>query len=639
MEIKRENTHSSEDPSTSCNKVNPNKRIRKQTTKYEGELKGEDMEHAIEKSLYRLEKQSIKTYGYKIERVNSNLIKRLPENDYQLSNFIDNDNIIHNVKKEPKLCNETNQPSDKEEKEDEYLPSENETSEEEDEENNLDITESLSSKSFNSDLDGNLPVLKTPDRKAVCGFCKKQFARMSTCKNHFIQVHGESYREKLKVCLVCKEQFAFDKNLSNHMKKIHSIREQIEVLKGYGGLLAKSKTGKGVCIVCCKVFARLSTCRNHFRKHHTQSSDNSSIEKKISQSYSKGSKAIDHINKHENLRGQLPSHFISDPTNILIKYELDCNNNSAVNNDKMLENHVVEDRICYMTNKSVSFENSQATELVQQCKNAKMNKDYSSQISIPPTQWFSRELESKKVNNIKTPSFSSGYFNESRTENLPISSIPSGGGVCGVCGKSFSRMDNCRSHFLQVHGETYREKDIPCLVCKKLFAFERNLASHMKKVHNISGKIEMVNDSNGLLAKTSCGKGVCLVCCKAFSRLDNCKTHLKTHINQALPTNSMFKPNAQFCPMQPFSDYLPLAGNLNEEYSENVKLKAGNYNKLIFNDEKTSANLNVKDVEHQVYSEVDKDYSSTVNVENQIDSAVDLSSMLEVKTEIVSEEH
>jgi len=160
----------------------------------------------------------------------------------------------------------------------------------------------------------------------------------------------------------------------------------------------------------------------------------------------------------------------------------------------------------------------------------------------------------------------------------------------------------------------------------------------MKKVHNISGKIEMVNDSNGLLAKTSCGKGVCLVCCKAFSRLDNCKTHLKTHINQALHTNSMFKPNAQFCAMQPFSDYLPLAGNLNEEYSENVKLKAGNYNKLIFNDEKTSANLNVKDVEHQVYSEVDKDYSSTVNVENQIDSAVDLSSMLEVKTEIVSEE-
>merc|ERR1719400_564686 len=88
----------------------------------------------------------------------------------------------------------------------------------------------------------------------------------------------------------------------------------------------------------------------------------------------------------------------------------------------------------------------------------------------------------------------------------------------------------------------------------------------MKKVHKISGKIEKV-ESNNLFAKTSCGKGVCLVCCKVFSFMSSLKRHIKVVHDQAKNLNGVIKPNTQRCSTDQISKFVPKAEKAYEKYN------------------------------------------------------------------------
>merc|ERR1712150_156726 len=107
------------------------------------------------------------------------------------------------------------------------------------------------------------------------------------------------------------------------------------------------------------------------------------------------------------------------------------------------------------------------------------------------------------------------------------------GGLCLVCGKTFSQFGNCRTHFMAVHGEDGTGHHI-CVVCGSRFNFEVNFKSHMKGKHKLTGKLKRCVDfgDSTMMAKDENGSGVCLVCCQVFSKFGNCRTHYKAkHAN------------------------------------------------------------------------------------------------------------
>jgi len=210
-----------------------------------------------------------------------------------------------------------------------------------------------------------------------------------------------------------------------------------------------------------------------------------------------------------------------------------------------------------------------------------------------------------------------------RSEPLPVSKTLNGGGICNVCGTQFSYFTSCKRHFLQIHAESYREKNIECLVCGEAFSFESNLSLHMKKVHKISGKIEKVEESNNLFAKTSCGKGVCLVCCKVFSFISSLKRHIKIVHDQARNSNGAVKPNAQRCITNQMSRFVPKVENTYEKCNIEYKTKC--------NDSQLTRNFTVCKKEYPKYY-VGPQINVKGNAEYQQDNEVDCS-VIEVKSE------
>ena len=67
-----------------------------------------------------------------------------------------------------------------------------------------------------------------------------------------------------------------------------------------------------------------------------------------------------------------------------------------------------------------------------------------------------------------------------------------------------------------------------CLICQHPFAYDLNLKNHLKKEHAINGKLSLAEGSNGQLAVTESGGGVCLICSKKFSTLNYCKVHFRS---------------------------------------------------------------------------------------------------------------
>merc|ERR1719356_924356 len=101
----------------------------------------------------------------------------------------------------------------------------------------------------------------------------------------------------------------------------------------------------------------------------------------------------------------------------------------------------------------------------------------------------------KRVTSVSISNPSINALSRGSHDNLPISKISNGGALCEICGKTFSVMTSGKRHFMQIHAESYREKDKVCLVCQETFAFEKNLSAHMKKIHKINGKIEIIEES------------------------------------------------------------------------------------------------------------------------------------------------
>merc|ERR1719414_2264698 len=358
----------------------------------------------------------------------------------------------------------------------------------------------------------------------------------------------------------------------------------------------------------------------------------------------------------------------SEQENILddIKYEADCNNNIIACNasaeeicsnydekdcpkpselinqmspERNVENQL-DEIVDYLTADQVKtemFSNDYPSNLLPKANNSKVDKMHrqvmkkSPKVPVPGMN-ITKEVDKTNIAQLYAPN----SFIDDRNENLPVTNLSTGGGMCGVCEKVFSRMDNCRNHFFQVHGESFREKDKLCLVCNEAFAFERNLTVHMKKKHNISGRLEILKDSNGLLAKSSCGKGICLVCCKAFTRMDNCKNHLKIHMKQ-FQEKDTFQMNQPFQATNLNSDFSAVMGNMYENCSKNENIRENSVTSSY--DKQPPSFLSDNKVLFPIFSQGDTQNSSEGNVEHQFDDAEDFSTTLAVKNEIILPEN
>jgi len=632
MELKREYIPVPVKNITSENLNSRSKRMRMPSQKYEGELKGEDMEKAFDKALKQLEKQRNIGYNFETETIMN------PGN--ASSEYNDINYPVSSSKAQNKSCINKSKP--------------------------------LFSSSLNNDLLEKIPVMKTPSGGGICGVCEKTFTRISTCKDHFYLAHGESFREKDKQCLVCKDLFAFDKNLSNHMKKIHGINDRIEIIGGFNGLVARTTSGKGACLVCCKVFTRLSTCKDHFKLQHKRQANcidtakppdktnryiskmqqdknyerENTVYENISSvmTHETSDKFLNFIDKEsgrcDNLKEDLDQksvkinelsslinvkkhnenivgintsnenistgikHETSDkfvsyddentkmghfnnnlyqksveiikypslrhemtycgelvPENTLTDIISDGVKNEAYEtfasfNDK--EDASFNDSIENLCQESIEF-NQQSPEkseehqlnaaedkhsitlkirkdiFAHENQTAVMKKEFRDQRSeLNPMiaedlleEKYSDSNMNKMLNSVSISNPSTNAFSRGSHDSLPISKTSNGGALCEICGKIFTVMTSCKRHFMQIHAESFREKDKVCLVCQETFAFEKNLSAHMKKIHKINGKIEVIEESDGLYARTTDGQGVCLVCCKVFTVMSSLKRHLK----------------------------------------------------------------------------------------------------------------
>lgn len=115
---------------------------------------------------------------------------------------------------------------------------------------------------------------------------------------------------------------------------------------------------------------------------------------------------------------------------------------------------------------------------------------------------------------------------QSDEPEIRVARTEDGGAICLDCGTSYSRLDNCRVHFMKKHAEDGTGNHL-CVVCGLRFNFRVNYSEHMKIKHKLSGNIQLVSDfGNGaMLARDEKGGGVCLVCRSAYSRMDNLKAH------------------------------------------------------------------------------------------------------------------
>ena len=352
--------------------------------------------------------------------------------------------------------------------------------------------------SHSYDFNG-MQIIQTPNGGGAC-FCGKVFSTYNYCRVHFITVHGEDTTEKTLICLICQHPFAFDLNLKNHLKKQHAINSKLSYVEGSDDQLAVTESGQGVCLVCSKKFSTLNYCKVHYRTKHGQA------ESSVQVSYYPSQIGTE-MSQEETL---LPL-----PENL--KHVQNKQMHSTGNHD----------------NQSNQYQ-------IDQCSEAPKNDilhDFSQQLNVPTSLTIQQnrlkrpytESSDKVQPNQSNVDLSSQRNKQSRCEEeIPVSKTPSGGGYCQICGKTYSRIDTARSHFVQVHGEDEENKQFFCLICSKGFVFEINLNSHVKQSHGISGKLQLYEGCGGMLAKIENGGGVCLICGAKYSRMDTLKSHFKT---------------------------------------------------------------------------------------------------------------
>jgi len=118
-----------------------------------------------------------------------------------------------------------------------------------------------------SSLENSQQILRTAQGGGICKICGSEYLHYSSCKTHYKEKHGEN-AEKKYFCPVCKEGFTYQLNLTSHLKKVHFISTKLYPTNDYGGMIAKTGNGGGVCLKCCKQYQHYSSCKTHFAEKH-----------------------------------------------------------------------------------------------------------------------------------------------------------------------------------------------------------------------------------------------------------------------------------------------------------------------------------------------------------------------------------
>ena len=352
-------------------------------------------------------------------------------------------------------------------------------------------------------------IIQTPNGGGAC-FCGKLFSTYNYCRVHFIQVHGEDTTEKTLICLICQHPFAYGLNLKNHLKKEHSINSKLSLVEGNDGQLASTESGEGVCLVCSKKFSTLNYCKVHYRTKHanTETNNQPSYTSSVVQPIPNSNQSILPHTETNAVQCNSPTMAQQQPVDFITNHD-----------NQIMPNQIHHTQ--YNGNLQSNVDHNLSQQHIDNSSYSQMTSKNSLKRSYPKSS-FDTRIENTNLDQ------SSQRVKQSRSEGgMPISKTPSGGGYCQICGKTYSRIDTARSHFVQVHGEEEEEKEFFCLLCNKGFVFELNLGNHVKQSHGIVGKLQLCEGFGGMLAKTENGGGVCLICGAKYSRMDTLKSHFK----------------------------------------------------------------------------------------------------------------
>jgi hypothetical protein len=98
--------------------------------------------------------------------------------------------------------------------------------------------------------------------------------------------------------------------------------------------------------------------------------------------------------------------------------------------------------------------------------------------------------------------------------------------LCNLCTPAikFLTSSSYDEHHVRVHSD--KNAYLCCVLCPNKFFDEQELADHLGRVHDISGKLDVVMGMEGTVAKTTNGESVCIQCGQTFKRISNCVDHI-----------------------------------------------------------------------------------------------------------------
>ena len=398
-------------------------------------------------------------------------------------------------------------------------------------------------------------------------FCGKVFSTYNYCRVHYIQVHGEETEYKHLICLICNYTFAYDLNLKNHLKKEHAISEKLSLVEGSNDKLAQTESGGGVCLVCSKKFSTLNYCKVHFRSKHGAMLEDNEVYQNIFDS-SQEEQVYPGPSGYPEIDPGFPNPYSGNNPNHGYEYTsysqtFDGHSSNSekiyLNSNGHVGEYVEYVKGEYVQNNEVSHLEGY-NDLIESQEVQEERTSTHANVSDQPPNSLKRTFENS---NMGMASSDIQFKHQISPVNSPqkgggrikVTKTSSGGGYCEVCGKIYSRIDTARSHYVQVHGEDEEiTKHFNCLLCNFGFSFEVNLGSHMKQLHGITGKLQLCEGSDGKLAKTESGGGVCLVCGAKYSRMDTLKSHFKAK-HENLVVDDKFQSPGKKRKMEPFVNF------------------------------------------------------------------------------------
>merc|ERR1712223_1716943 len=270
----------------------------------------------------------------------------------------------------------------------------------------------------------------------ICKICRSEYLHYSSCKTHYKEKHGEN-ADKKYFCPVCKEGFTYQLNLTGHLKKVHLISTKLYPTHDYGGMIAKTGNGGGVCLKCCKQYQHYSSCKTHFAEKHLNNCLDKSKSHPIMGRFNPGKYGPQQVSTAVN-----PSFYVSSASKY--NYQGDIENSSNTYSLPDVSGfHENEEFLCTFCipprkfSELVSFEKHHS--ISHSCSNSRVTCNVCHQKCSDEQSLCNHMLSIHGVrNNLKM-----------KGKEVSIGETIKGEVVCMVCGQKFMDLSSCKKHMEQ----------------------------------------------------------------------------------------------------------------------------------------------------------------------------------------------